>query len=118
MAPRKKTLTLDKPTVRMWQILAVFILLSFLLRFQAIAGPVAKVISPNDPTMADKIMNWSAIAQNVLIGWFLISVGTKLLAVPWLGIPFVVVGAGFIVWSFWRIYKPPVNGNTLNQEIN
>ena len=108
MARQKKTLSIDRQTVKMWQIIGIFLLLSFLLRFQAIAAPVAKIIAPNDPTMTDKIMNWSGIAQNILIGWFLISVGTKAMAIPWVGIPFIVVGAGLIVYAFWKIYKKPV----------
>lgn len=104
---KKRTLNLklDRQTVRLWQILGIFLLIALLLRFEAVAGPVARVIAPNDPGMTDKLMNWGGIAQNLLIGWILISIGAKLSVVPWIGVPFMLVGATLVIYAFWKIYK-------------
>lgn len=102
---KARSLNITRPTIRLWQILGIFLAIAFLLRFEAVASPIAKVIAPNDPTMTDKLMDWAGISQNLLIGWVLISLGAKAMAFPWVGIPFIVVGAGLIVYSMYKIYN-------------
>jgi len=111
MAAKKTTINIDKPTVKLWQVLGIILLITFLLRFEMVAAPVAKIIAPNDPSMTDKLMDWGGIAQNLLIGWILISLGAKAMAIPWVGIPFIVVGAGLILYAAWRIYGRANQGN-------
>lgn len=84
-------------------VLAVLMLLSFAVKFDFVAEPLAKAVGQP----IDTIKDWANIAFYVSLGAFLIWAGVASLAVPVIGVSLIVVGVGLIGLALWTKFKKP-----------
>lgn len=94
---------------KIMSIIAVVILFAFLLTFDAIAAPVAKVFKA--PVQA--VVNTAKTILFAGIGVFLIYSGVMALAVPVVGVALIAVGAGLLFLAI----KPLFGGNKSGPEL-
>ena len=89
-------------------VLALLMVLSFALKFDAIAEPVSKVIGKPVEAVKD-IAN---LVFFVSLGVFLIWAGVGAMAVPVVGVALIIVGLALIGATLWNHFKTP----TLSKE--
>jgi hypothetical protein len=89
-------------------ILVLLLVIAFLLRFEGIAGIVAKTLGTNTETV-------TSVANTVFyasLGCFLIYSGVALMALPIVGIPLIIVGALMCAIPLWEYFSRKKPDNT------
>lgn len=84
-------------------VLALLMVLSFAMKFDAIAEPVSKVVG--QPVQAVKDL--ANLVFFVSLGVFLIWAGVASLAVPVVGVALILLGVALLSVTLWNHFKTP-----------